>query len=115
LSAFRDAWHVFLYDLGLRNELPAQDKYNAAQQISYSAIVVMGLFSVLTGLSIYKPVQMGWLTAVFGGYQTARLIHFALTIGYVLFFLVHILQVARAGWNNFRAMVMGYEVVKSDE
>jgi thiosulfate reductase cytochrome b subunit len=114
-SAFRDAWHVFLYDFGLRKKLPAQDKYNAAQQISYSAIVLMGLLSVLTGLSIYKPVQMGWLTAAFGGYQTARLIHFALTMGYVVFFVVHILQVARAGWNNFRSMIMGYELVNRDE
>jgi hypothetical protein len=41
----------------------------------------------------------------------ARLEHFALTIGYVLFFVIHITQVVRAGWSNFRAMVIGVEVV----
>jgi thiosulfate reductase cytochrome b subunit len=41
----------------------------------------------------------------------ARLLHFWLTTGYVAFFLIHVLQVILAGWNNFRGMVMGYEVV----
>ena len=41
----------------------------------------------------------------------ARLLHFALTIGYVLFFIVHIAQVVKAGWNNFRSMITGFDVV----
>lgn len=110
LSGFRDAWHVALYDLHLRSSKPSQGKYNAAQQISYTAIIVMGIGSVLTGLAIYKPAQLSWLAALFGGYETARAIHFILTIGYCLFFLVHIVQVVLAGWNNFRSMVIGYEV-----
>ena len=69
----------------------------------------MGVGSLLTGLAIYKPVQFEWLTAMFGGYQAARLLHFWLTVGYVLFFVVHVAQVIRAGWNNFRAMIIGYE------
>jgi thiosulfate reductase cytochrome b subunit len=109
-SAFRNAWHVVLYDLGQRKELPTQQKYNAAQQITYSAIVLMGAGSVVTGLAIYKPVQLGWLAALLGGYEFARLIHFALTIGYLLFFVVHLAQVIRAGWHNFQSMVTGYEV-----
>jgi len=114
-SAFRDAWHVLLHDLHLRAECPAQEKYNAAQQISYTAIVVMGIGSVLTGFAIYKPVQLGWLAAIFGGYTGARCVHFVLTIGYCIFFLVHVVQVALAGWNNFRSMVIGYEVVDQHE
>jgi thiosulfate reductase cytochrome b subunit len=50
-----------------------------------------------------------------GGYKMARILHFALTIGYVLFFLIHIFQVIMAGWNNFRAMVTGFEVKKTKE
>ena len=96
-------------------KLPTQEKYNAAQQVSYSAIIVMGVGSVLTGLAIYKPAQLSWLTASFGGYQPARFIHFMLTIGYLAFFVVHVAQVVRAGWNNFRSMVIGYELVKDDE
>jgi thiosulfate reductase cytochrome b subunit len=45
----------------------------------------------------------------------ARLEHFGLTVGYVLFFVIHITQVIRAGWNNFRVMVIGVEVVNQQE
>ncbi len=110
-SAFRDAWDVVLHDLHIKREPPAQYKYNAAQQISYSAIILMGAGSVLTGLAIYKPAQLAWLTFCCGGYQSARCIHFILTLGYLLFFVVHVVQVAAAGWNNFRSMITGYEAV----
>jgi thiosulfate reductase cytochrome b subunit len=106
-----EAWQVLLHDLHLRKEAPPQKKYNAAQKISYTLIVVMGFFSLLTGLAIYKPVQFGWLRWLFGGYQTARFFHFWLTVGYVVFFVIHIGQVIKTGWNNFRAMVIGVEVV----
>jgi thiosulfate reductase cytochrome b subunit len=109
-SVFRDAWQVTLYDLGRIRKLPTQEKYNAAQQLSYTLIIVMGAGSLLTGLAIYKPVQLGWLLTLCGGYAMARFIHFWLTIGYVLFFSVHVIQVIRAGWNNFRSMVTGYEI-----
>jgi thiosulfate reductase cytochrome b subunit len=66
-------------------------------------------------LAIYKPTQVWWLTALLGGYQWARLEHFALTVGYAAFFVIHIAQVVRAGWNNFRAMVTGYELVPAEE
>jgi thiosulfate reductase cytochrome b subunit len=111
-GSFREAWQVVLHDLGIRKTPLPIEKYNAAQRIAYSSIIVMGLGSLLTGLAIYKPTQLAWLTTLFGGYATARLIHFALTIGYVLFFIVHIAQVVRAGWNNFRSMVAGFDVVE---
>lgn len=108
--SFREAWQVLLHDLFLRKSAPPYRKYNGAQRIAYSAIIIMGIGSVLTGLAIYKPVQLGWLCAMFGGYTSARVIHFILTIGYVLFFVIHLLQVLRAGWNNFQAMVTGFEL-----
>jgi len=74
----------------------------------------MGFGSLLTGLAIYKPTQLAWLTTLLGGYMVARFEHFALALGYVLFFLIHIAQVVRAGWNNFRAMVSGYELVSEE-
>jgi thiosulfate reductase cytochrome b subunit len=114
-SAFRDAWDVALYDLHLRKALPPQGKYNAAQQISYTAIILMGAGSILTGLAIYKPAQLSWLSAPLGGYANARFVHFWLTVGYVLFFMVHVAQVILAGWNNFRSMVIGYELVKEND
>jgi len=110
-GAWRDAWIVVLHDIGVRRALPEQAKYNAAQQVSYSAIIVMGAGSVLSGLAIYKPAQLAWLAALFGGYEGARFVHFCLTMGYIVFFIVHIAQVIRAGWNQFRSMMIGYEAV----
>ena len=112
-----EAWQVVLHDLGIRKGPLPRMKFNAAQRIAYTGVVAMGAGSLLTGLAIYKPVQVAWLTTLLGGYTTARLEHFALTIGYVLFFALHIAQVVRAGWNNSRAMVIGVEVVadRSDD
>jgi thiosulfate reductase cytochrome b subunit len=45
-----------------------------------------------------------------GGYEMARWEHFWLTMGFCVFFVVHVVQVAMAGWNNFRSMVSGVEV-----
>jgi thiosulfate reductase cytochrome b subunit len=56
-------------------------------------------------------VQFGWLCWLCGGYEAARLEHFILTVGYVLFFIIHLVQVVLAGWNNFRGMVAGFEVI----
>ncbi len=110
--SFREAWQVTLHDLGLRQEPPPVRKFNGAQQIAYTSVILMGVGSLLTGLAMYKPTQLGWLTTLCGGYKSARVIHFMLTLGYVLFFVVHIAQVVRAGWNNFRAMVAGFELVE---
>ena len=108
--SFKEAWQVVLHDLHISKYKPMQTKYNAAQKIAYTSIILMGFGSLITGLAIYKPVQFGWLTQLTGGYEWARIEHFALTIGYVLFFIIHIAQVIKAGWNNFSGMVRGFEV-----
>ena len=110
--SFGEAWLVLLHDLHLRKSLPDQIKYNAAQRIAYTAIIIMGIGSLVTGLVIYKPVQFTTLATLCGGYAAARAEHFILTIGYVLFFLVHIAQVMKTGWNNFQAMITGFEIIK---
>jgi thiosulfate reductase cytochrome b subunit len=107
----REAWDVVLHDLGVRKEPLPPRKFNGAQRLAYTGVILMGAGSPLTGLAIYKPTQLSWLTALLGGYQWARWDHFALTVGYVLFFIVHITQVIRAGRNNLLAMVTGYELV----
>ena len=98
-------------DLGLGGAEPPRRKFNGAQRIAYTTVVVMGAGSIATGLAIYKPVQAAWLTSLLGGYEWARWEHFWLAAGYVLFAIVHVVQVVRAGWNNFRAMVTGYDIV----
>jgi thiosulfate reductase cytochrome b subunit len=114
-STLREALQVVLHDLHLTRAHPPRRKFNGAQQIAYSSIILMGAGSLLTGLAIYKPVQLAWLTALLGGYPAARLEHFCLTVGYCLFFLLHITQVVKTGWNNFRAMLTGYEVVPVEQ
>jgi len=114
-NSFKESWHVLLYDFGLRKQTPPQSKYNAAQRIAYSMIIAMGLVSILTGLAIYKPFRFNWITALCGGYEFARILHFVLTIGYVLFFLIHVFQVIKTGWNNFRAMIAGFEIIKEKD
>ena len=109
-----EAIQVTLYDLHLTKVHPPAKKYNGAQKIAYTTIVLMGLGSLLTGLAIYKPTQAHYLTSLLGGYQMARWEHFFLTIGFMAFFLLHVGQVIKTGWNNFRGMVSGYEIRPAD-
>jgi len=110
-ATLKEAFHVVLHDLHLRREPLPRRKFNGAQRIAYTSVIIMGALSLLTGLAIHKSIQVAWLTNLLGGYTLARFWHFWLTIGFCAFFLIHVLQVARAGWNNFRAMITGYEIV----
>ncbi|WP_186292565.1 cytochrome b/b6 domain-containing protein [Mucilaginibacter corticis] len=112
-KSFKEAWLVLLHDLHIRKMAPPQKKYNAAQRIAYTAIIVMGIGSVITGLAIYKPVQCYYLTRLCGGYHFARILHFVLTLGYVFFFVIHVVQVFLAGWKNFSSVITGFEVVNN--
>ncbi len=109
-KSFKEAWQVVLHDLGISKICPPQDKYNAAQRVVYTLVIIMGFGSILTGWAIFRPIQLSWLTTILGGYEAARLEHFVLTIAFVLFFVVHILQVIKAGWKNFQSMITGFEV-----
>ena len=50
--------------------------YNAVQRLLYLGVILAGVVIVLSGLSIWKPVQLQELTALFGGYDAARYVHF---------------------------------------
>jgi thiosulfate reductase cytochrome b subunit len=114
-SSLKRAARVALYDAHIAKTKPPQGKYNDAQRIAYTSVIVMGALSLLSGLAIYKPLQLAWLTALFGGYQWARWLHFWLTIMFVLFFVVHIVQVVIAGWRNFQSMITGSEIVEAEQ
>lgn len=109
-KSFKEAWQVVLHDLHLSKYKPPQTKYNAAKKIAYTTVIIMGFGSLITGLAIYKPVQFGWILNIIGDYEWARIEHFILAIGYVLFFTIHIIQVIKTGWNNFSGMIRGFEV-----
>ena len=102
---------VLMHDLGMRKEEPPQGKYNGVQQLTYAMVLFMGFLVVVSGFAIFRPTQLAPLTALLGGYSAARFIHFSVTIGFLLFFVIHLVQVARAGWGNFWSMVTGYELL----
>ncbi len=83
-------------------------KYNALQRGAYFAMPVAGLLSVLTGWAIHKPQQLGWLQALFGGYDWARVWHFWLLWAFVGFVIPHVILVAADGWDTFRSMITGW-------
>src|ERR1041384_3002613 len=64
--------------------------YNYVQKLLYAGIIVVGIVVVLSGLSIWKPVQLQYLTALFGGYDIARYVHFVCMALIVAFLVVHI-------------------------
>lgn len=101
---------LLLHEIGFKKETPKFEKFNPMQQLAYGIIIIMGLFSLLTGLAIYRPIQFSTITSLLGGYEWARFEHFWLTMGYIGFFGIHITQVIRAGWNNFVGMLTGYEI-----
>ena len=84
-------------DLGraVRFRLPHRlGHYNAVQRLLYDAVIVVIMVAIATGLSIWKPVQLGWLTGLFGGYPVARGIHLAMMALIVGFVVVHVVLVA---------------------
>jgi thiosulfate reductase cytochrome b subunit len=80
--------------------------YNAVQKLLYSGVIIAGIVIVLSGLSIWKPVQFQELTALFGGYDTARYVHFFAMATIVAFLAVHI-ALALIVPKSLRAMVTG--------
>jgi thiosulfate reductase cytochrome b subunit len=81
-------------------------KYNSVQKLLYAGIIVVGIVIVLSGLSIWKPVQLQWLTALFGGYDVARYVHFTCMAAIVAFMVVHV-ALALLVPKSLRAMIIG--------
>jgi len=80
--------------------------YNYVQRMLYAGIIVVGVVIVLSGLSIWKPVQLSWLVALFGGYDWARYVHFFCMSAIVLFLIVHV-ALALLVPKSLRAMIIG--------
>ncbi len=90
----RNAWQTVLHDLHLRRQAPAPvGLYNGMQRLTYTAVLAMAPLVILSGLAMYKPVQLPRLTALLGGYDAARAIHLAVLAALALFTVVHVVQV----------------------
>jgi thiosulfate reductase cytochrome b subunit len=92
----------------LRGKLSHDDLsvYNAVQRLLYLGVILAGIVIVLSGLSIWKPVQLKYLTALFGGYDFARYVHFFAMASIVSFLTVHV-ALALLVPKSLRAMIVG--------
>ena len=99
------ARHYFLFG----PKPPATAQYNGLQKLAYTSALTFGALSMLTGLVMYKPVQLSTLGVVFGGYDGARLVHFLAMCGLLSFIPGHLVMVALHGWDNFASMFTGWK------
>jgi thiosulfate reductase cytochrome b subunit len=86
-------------------------RYNVVQRLTYLAVVfLLSPLIIITGLAMSPAVTSVFpvIVNIFGGQQSARTIHFFVSVALVLFLLVHIALVCLAGFKNrMRAMITG--------
>jgi len=99
------ARHYFLFG----PKPPATSAYNPLQKLAYTSTIGLGVLSVVSGLALYKPLQLHWLVFVLGGFRLARVWHFAAMCGFLSFIPGHLIMVALYGWNNFSSMLTGWK------
>ncbi len=99
------ARHYFLFG----PKPAATGQYNPLQKQAYTTALLFGTLSLLSGLVMYKPVQLSALGWVFGGYHGARLVHFLSMCGLLAFIPGHLIMVLLHGWDNFASMVTGWK------
>lgn len=58
--------------------------------------------------AIHKPAQLSWLTAIFGGFDNARVWHFWLMVFFMTFVIPHVVLVIADGWDTVRSMITGW-------
>jgi thiosulfate reductase cytochrome b subunit len=84
----------FAYYARIRSTPPPSDFYNGLQRLAYTSVIALGFIMVLSGLAIYKPVQLHWLVVLFGGYDGARVVHLGMLCLLALFLASHLVLVA---------------------
>lgn len=108
-SPRRDARHAFataLHYLRLRPTPPGSGLYNGLQRAGYTAAILLALVEVLSGLALWKPVQLGVLAALFGGYDGARAVHLGGLLALAGFVVGHLVMVI-AHPRTFLTMITG--------
>jgi thiosulfate reductase cytochrome b subunit len=103
----RGAWQMTRYYLRLRPDHPPQGKHNALQKGAYTFALVLALVSILTGFALAKPIQLSFLTTVFGGYEWTRYWHFVAVWTFTAFIVAHVVMVFVADPASLRAMITG--------
>jgi thiosulfate reductase cytochrome b subunit len=95
------------YYLRLRRDPPPQGKHNALQKSAYTFVLLLAVVSILSGFAIAKPIQLSWLTALFGGYEWARYWHFVAVWTFTAFIVVHVIAVFASDPASLRAIITG--------
>jgi len=103
----RDSWQMVRFYLGRRKDHPRQGKNNALQRMAYFAMPLVGAMAVITGLAIWKPVQLGRLTDALGGYVWARYWHFMAMTVLVVLAIGHVFMVLSVDPYSIRSMITG--------
>jgi thiosulfate reductase cytochrome b subunit len=81
-------------------------EYNGVQRVFYWGALFAVSMMFVSGLAIYKPVQLGWITWLMGGFPAARVVHFCFMTAIVAFLLVHVALVVLVP-RTFVAMTLG--------
>jgi thiosulfate reductase cytochrome b subunit len=89
-----NAVRMFAYYLRIRTTPPPEDFYNGLQRLAYTSAILFGVVVVFSGLAIYKPLQLHWITAAFGGYDVARVVHLGCLVLLAMFTAMHLVLVA---------------------
>jgi Ni/Fe-hydrogenase b-type cytochrome subunit len=106
-GVIRDALEMVKFYLRLRKDHPAQGKHNALQRLAYFSLPYVAFAAVISGLAIWKPVQLAPLTRLMGGFAWARYWHFLVMLALVLFSLGHMFMVFVVDPRSLRSMIVG--------
>jgi Ni/Fe-hydrogenase b-type cytochrome subunit len=110
----KPAFQQLAYYLRLRKEAPKADLYNGLQRLAYSSALFLVTVEILSGLSIWKPVQLSWLAALFGGYDGARAVHLIVLFLILGFVITHVILVA-LHLKSLGEMITGGKVEAKDD
>lgn len=112
----RDTWQMARFYLFLRPDHPHGGKYDTLQKLTYFGVPLVAIVAVVSGVAIWKPVSLGWLTRLMGGYVWARFWHFLAMLALVTFGLAHVFMVLTVDPWSLRAMITGrYDPSRSPE
>lgn len=103
----RDAWEMFRFYTFRRADHPRQGKHNALQKLTYFSLPLVALALIVSGLAVWKPVQLAPLTAMLGGYVWARYWHLMATLLLVALSAAHVVMVFAVDPYSLRSMTTG--------
>ena len=103
----RDAWEMIKFYTFARRDHPVQGKHNALQKGTYFVMPIIAAVIVVSGIAIWKPVSLGWLTNLLGGYVWARYWHFSAMVALVALSVMHVFMVLSVDPYSLRSMTTG--------